>query len=42
MYKDDLALNKLQWLICYETQPNQILTREPNFITVNKKKKTKH
>ena len=25
MYKEDLALNNLQWLICYETQPNQIL-----------------
>ena len=22
MYKDDLALNNLQWLICYKTQPN--------------------
>ena len=26
MYKEDLALNKLQWLICYKnpTQPNHI------------------
>ena len=23
MYKDDLALNELQWLICHKTQPNQ-------------------
>ena len=23
MYKQDLALNNLQWLICHETQPNQ-------------------
>ena len=23
MYKQDLALNNLQWLICYKTQPNQ-------------------
>ena len=23
MYKEDLALNNLQWLICYEIQPNQ-------------------
>ena len=23
MYKNDLALNNLQWLICYETKPNQ-------------------
>ena len=25
MYKEDLALNKLQWLICHKTQPNQII-----------------
>ena len=25
MYKEDLALNKLKWLICYKTQPNQII-----------------
>ena len=25
MYKKDLALNDQQWLICHETQPNQIL-----------------
>ena len=25
MYKDDLALNNLQWLICHKTQPNQNL-----------------
>ena len=24
MYKQDLALNNLQWLICHKTQPNQI------------------
>ena len=24
MYKKDLALNKLQWLMCHKTQPNQI------------------
>ena len=24
MYKEDLVLNKLQWLICQKTQPNQI------------------
>ena len=23
MYKEDLALNNLQWLICRKTQPNQ-------------------
>ena len=25
MYKKDLALNNLQWLICHENQPNQII-----------------
>ena len=25
MYEEDLALNNLQWLICHNTQPNQIL-----------------
>ena len=25
MYKEDLALNNLQGLICHETQPNQIV-----------------
>ena len=25
MYKEDLALNNLQWLIRHKTQPNQIL-----------------
>ena len=25
MYKEDVALNNLQWLICYKTQPNQIV-----------------
>ena len=25
MYKEDLALNNQQFLICYESQPNQIL-----------------
>ena len=23
MYKEDLALNNLKWLICHKTQPNQ-------------------
>ena len=23
-YKEDLALNNLQWLICHKTKPNQI------------------
>ena len=25
MYKEDSALNNLQWLICHKTQPNQII-----------------
>ena len=25
MYKEDLALNNQQWLMCHKTQPNQIL-----------------
>ena len=25
MYKEYLALNNLQWLICHKTQPNQII-----------------
>ena len=25
MYKEDLALNNLQWLICHKTQQNQIM-----------------
>ena len=24
MYKEDLALNNLQWLICHKTKPNPI------------------
>ena len=24
MYKEDLALNNLHWLICHKTQPNHI------------------
>ena len=25
VFKNDLALNNLQWLICHETQPNQTI-----------------
>ena len=28
MYKEDLALNNLQWLICHKTKPNQTKTKE--------------
>ena len=24
MYKEDLALNNIQWMICYKTKPNKI------------------
>ena len=30
MYKKNLALNNLQWLICHKTKPNQ-----PNFLNIN-------
>ena len=29
MYKSDLALNKLQWLICHKTKPNSNLLTNP-------------
>ena len=29
MYKEYLAVNNLQWLICHKTKPNQT---KPNFI----------
>ena len=33
MYKEDLALNNIQWLICHKTQPNQIIFDiQPNHI----------
>ena len=25
MYKEDLALDNLPWLICHKTQPNQVI-----------------
>ena len=33
MYKEDLALNDLQWLICHKTKPNQmcIFVASPSF-----------
>ena len=27
MYKEDLALNNLQWLICHKTKPSQLFRR---------------
>ena len=32
MYKEDLALNNLQWLICHKTQPNPT---QPNLTQAN-------
>ena len=29
MYKEELALNNLQWSMCHKTQPNQT---EPNLL----------
>ena len=34
MYKQDLALNNLQWSICYRNKPNQTypdLMKDPSF-----------
>ena len=32
MYKEDLALNNLQWLICHKTQPTNQLSLSFDFI----------
>ena len=32
MYKPDLVLNILQWLICIQTKPNHKQTKEANCI----------
>ena len=37
MYKEDLALNNPQWLICYTTQPNQTNPFMPLKIKTNLK-----
>ena len=31
MYKKDLALNNLQWLICHKTKPNPKQTKQHRF-----------
>ena len=31
MYKKDLALNNLEWLICHETQSNQNKVKRKQF-----------
>ena len=32
MYKNDLALNDLQWLICHKTKPNKIKPHTHTYI----------
>ena len=40
MYKKDLALNNLQWLICHKTQPNKNVSgTEAVFMKLDMKKK---
>ena len=39
MYKQDLALNNLQWLICHKTKPNQIICSSQHKDQNNVKKK---
>ena len=36
MYKEDLTLNKLQWLMCHKTQPNQTEQKCKHKYTMNK------
>ena len=35
MYKQDLVLNNLQWLICHKTKPNQTLPKEYHSTSLN-------
>ena len=37
MYKEDLALNNLQWLICHKTKPNQIKPNQNIHTNIYKK-----
>ena len=30
MYKEDLALNNQQWLVCHKTKPNQTKIKQTN------------
>ena len=34
MYKPDLALNNLQWLICHKTKPNQTILKWQHFVVI--------
>ena len=34
MYKEDLALNNLQWLVCHKTKLNQIVNIQ--YICINR------
>ena len=35
MYKEDLALDNLQWLICHKTKPNQIIYMYKDDLALN-------
>ena len=35
MYKENLALTNLQWLICHKTQPNQTKTQFYVYISID-------
>ena len=34
MYKIDLALNNLQWLMCHKTKPNQTTSKHINILII--------
>ena len=35
MYKEDLALNYLQWLICHKTKPNHLKKQRHKNLDIN-------
>ena len=42
MYKQDLALNKLLWLICHKIKPNQISEIFLTILKMNKRETQKN
>ena len=42
MYKEDLALNNLQWLICHKTQPNQTISNVSKLISSSSSSSSRH
>ena len=38
MYKEDLVLNNLQWLICHKTKPNQTMNLTTQIVKENMSK----